>query len=149
MPPVLLSTEVKCWVSIFSLIESDWESYPQEEQEKRIYSLPEWTYRAACQHTDCSVFFGSSDPDVRPAMTITQIKEAKEICDSCPVFTECITHALRSREEYGVWAGTSGRTRSRIWKMVEEGIVTIDQVISDYKRGFTKKYESPRGEDVI
>lgn len=32
-------------------------------------------------------------------------QEAKEVCARCPVRTECLGHALRVQEPYGVWGG--------------------------------------------
>jgi len=145
MPPVLLSTEVKCWASIFSLIESNWDEYPLPESDIRIPKLPSWQEQAACKELPESVFFGAKDPKKRPSITMKEIKTAKKICIECPVFEDCLLHALTQREEYGIWAGTSGRTRARIWEMLSTQSVTISQVISDYTNGDTHRYESNRG----
>ena len=40
--------------------------------------------------------------------------EAKRICATCPVQTECLAYAVDNREDYGVWAGTGQRERVRL-----------------------------------
>lgn len=39
---------------------------------------------------------------------------AKRLCRGCPVRTVCLDYALRHRERYGVWGGTSERERRRM-----------------------------------
>jgi WhiB family transcriptional regulator, redox-sensing transcriptional regulator len=123
------------------LIETDWEDLPEEHAPKRTYKQASWYDQAACLNMGVSKFFGAKDPATRPSITMKQIKSAKKICDQCPVFKECLTHALKEKEEYGIWAGTSGRTRSKIWAMVSDGEVTIEQVVLDYTHGRLSKYE--------
>lgn len=41
-------------------------------------------------------------------------KEAKLLCDSCPVKPECQHHAMDHRELYGVWGGMSENERHRL-----------------------------------
>jgi hypothetical protein len=35
----------------------------------------------------------------------TSIKKARLICLACPIRSECLDHALKYREAWGVWAG--------------------------------------------
>ena len=41
-----------------------------------------------------------------------RINQAKMVCNSCPVLTECRTHALQAREPYGIWGGMSEDERA-------------------------------------
>lgn len=41
-------------------------------------------------------------------------REAKMICDGCPVLTECLNYALDRNEKFGVWGGTTERDRRSI-----------------------------------
>lgn len=91
-------------------------------------------------------FFGATDTTERPALSMSDVGRAKAVCATCPVFRECATKALGAgknepREEYGIWAGTSGRTRRRIWEMVEREEVTLNQVVNDLCRGDFYRYE--------
>jgi WhiB family redox-sensing transcriptional regulator len=36
---------------------------------------------------------------------------AKQVCQSCPVRTECLAEALDNQIEWGVWGGTTERER--------------------------------------
>lgn len=101
---------------------------------------PDWHQYAACFDDGYDTFFGA-DTEVRPALTIRQVKSAQEICAVCPVFVNCLEQALYGNEEYGIWAGTTGRTRRRIQKMVSDGDVTYAQVIEDYLNGRKAPYE--------
>lgn len=52
------------------------------------------------------VFFGpDSFEDEPPAEHMARVAEAREICMSCPVRLACEAYALRTRQEFGVWAG--------------------------------------------
>lgn len=41
-------------------------------------------------------------------------EQAKRICKTCPVMVECLDHALRLPEPYGVWGG---KTAAERWRM--------------------------------
>ncbi|WP_425299366.1 WhiB family transcriptional regulator [Nocardioides panacisoli] len=61
----------------------------------------DWTNRAACRTK------GPDDLFVRGAAQ----NQAKKICASCPVVTECLAEALDNRIEWGVWGGMTERER--------------------------------------
>src|SRR5512139_2491249 len=63
--------------------------------------IPEWHIMAECRTSEKSVFFGSSSPEERPAYTLSSIRKARTICSACPVFNECLNHAIKQREDYG------------------------------------------------
>ena len=42
--------------------------------------------------------------------------EARELCSSCPVTTECLTAALDQDEMVGIWGGKTPLERKRIKK---------------------------------
>lgn len=90
---------------------------------------PEWHYQASCAGTNDELFFGSSEPDIRPPYNLADINKAKKLCGGCPVSAACLRAALVNREEYGVWAGTTRKQRHKMLKAVEEGIVTINQLV--------------------
>jgi hypothetical protein len=45
-------------------------------------------------------------------------KEAKEVCDGCPVRPECLEWALENDEE-GVWGGTSSYQRQQLRRTID------------------------------
>ena len=64
-----------------------------------------WVRQAVCTQTDPDLFFSDS---------ASQIKQAKAICRRCPVREECLSHALETREEFGVWGGLDRDERRRL-----------------------------------
>lgn len=62
-----------------------------------------WHTRAACRDQDPELFFpiGNTGP------ALLQIQEAKEVCYRCPVIDQCLQWALDTRQDAGVWGGTS------------------------------------------
>jgi WhiB family redox-sensing transcriptional regulator len=63
----------------------------------------DWRHIAACREEDPELFFpiGTTGP------AVLQIEEAKAVCHSCSVIDECLTWALESGQEAGVWGGPS------------------------------------------
>ena len=63
----------------------------------------DWRHRAVCRDEDPELFFpvGNSGP------ALAQIADAKLVCNRCSVVTECLTWALESGQDAGVWGGMS------------------------------------------
>jgi WhiB family redox-sensing transcriptional regulator len=63
----------------------------------------DWRHRAICRDEDPELFFpvGTSGP------ALLQIAEAKTVCRRCPVVSECLSWALDSGQDAGVWGGMS------------------------------------------
>src|ERR671934_248613 len=63
----------------------------------------DWRHTAVCRDEDPELFFpvGNSGP------ALAQIADAKLVCNRCPVTTECLTWALDSGQDAGVWGGMS------------------------------------------
>jgi WhiB family transcriptional regulator, redox-sensing transcriptional regulator len=66
-----------------------------------------WAAEAACRDADAETFF-TLDESLQ--------KEALEMCAVCPVRQECLEHALRHGEQYGIWGGTREGERRRIMR---------------------------------
>lgn len=64
--------------------------------------LVSWEASARCNEYDPEIFF---DPRVRFE------RKAKTICGRCPVRADCLSYALQSRVEFGVWGGLNGKER--------------------------------------
>ena len=69
-----------------------------------------WRDDAACRDADPDVFF--PDGDVRAARE--QVKTAKLICRGCPVKIICLSWALDSGQEHGIWGGLTEDERRRL-----------------------------------
>jgi WhiB family transcriptional regulator, redox-sensing transcriptional regulator len=60
-----------------------------------------WRVAARCRTADAEGLF----------VTGARQREARAICRTCPVRTECLAHALDHRIEFGVWGGMTERER--------------------------------------
>lgn len=67
----------------------------------------DWRHRSLCRDEDPELFFPVGDSG--PALRL--IAEAKTVCRRCPVVSECLTWALESGQQAGVWGGMSGDER--------------------------------------
>ena len=69
-----------------------------------------WRDRAACLGVDPELFFpiGNTGP------ALLQIEEAKAVCRRCAVVEPCLSWAVESRQEDGVWGGLSADERRAV-----------------------------------
>jgi len=74
------------------------------------YSEP-WMKRAACRGMDTTLFFGSNDGETEEQREARE-REAKAICNECPVATDCLEFALTTKQKYGIWGGLNERERT-------------------------------------
>jgi WhiB family transcriptional regulator, redox-sensing transcriptional regulator len=64
----------------------------------------DWRHKAICRDEDPEELFfpvGNSGP------ALAQIADAKVVCNRCPVTAECLSWALESGQDAGVWGGMS------------------------------------------
>ncbi|MBK0417695.1 WhiB family transcriptional regulator [Leucobacter sp. CSA1] len=64
-----------------------------------------WQADALCAQTDPEAFFPEKGGSTR---------EAKRICESCEVRSECLEYALANDERFGIWGGLSERERRKL-----------------------------------
>jgi WhiB family redox-sensing transcriptional regulator len=64
-----------------------------------------WQDRALCAQTDPEAFFPEKGGSTR---------EAKRVCRSCEVRSDCLDYALENDERFGIWGGLSERERRRL-----------------------------------
>ncbi|MFD1716991.1 WhiB family transcriptional regulator [Georgenia deserti] len=64
-----------------------------------------WQDRALCAQTDPEAFFPEKGGSTR---------EAKRVCTSCEVRSECLEYALANDERFGIWGGLSERERRKL-----------------------------------
>ncbi|GAC1612015.1 MAG: transcriptional regulator WhiB1 [Mycobacteriales bacterium] len=63
----------------------------------------DWRHQALCRDEDPELFFpiGTTGP------AATQVAEAKQVCRRCAAVDECLSWALETGQDAGVWGGTS------------------------------------------
>ncbi|WP_081747557.1 WhiB family transcriptional regulator [Arthrobacter sp. Br18] len=66
-----------------------------------------WQSDALCAQTDPEAFFPEKGGSTR---------DAKKVCGSCMVKSECLEYALENDERFGIWGGLSERERRRLRK---------------------------------
>ncbi|HEV3353646.1 MAG TPA: WhiB family transcriptional regulator [Acidimicrobiales bacterium] len=76
-------------------------------------SEQDWHRHGACRHCAPELFFpiGTTASDV-----VADIEAAKAICATCPVQPECLRYAVETRQEYGIWGGTTEDERRGLRK---------------------------------
>jgi WhiB family redox-sensing transcriptional regulator len=69
-----------------------------------------WRDRAACLGVDPDLFFpiGNTGP------ALFQIEEAKAVCGRCEVVEPCLSWAVESGQDDGVWGGLSADERRAV-----------------------------------
>jgi WhiB family transcriptional regulator, redox-sensing transcriptional regulator len=69
-----------------------------------------WRAEAACRDADPELFF----PDGDARSVRAQVKAAKLICRGCLVSATCLSWALASGQEAGIWGGLIEDERRRL-----------------------------------
>lgn len=66
-----------------------------------------WQSDSLCAQTDPEAFFPEKGGSTR---------DAKKICASCEVRSQCLEYALANDERFGIWGGLSERERRKLRK---------------------------------
>jgi WhiB family redox-sensing transcriptional regulator len=66
-----------------------------------------WQTDSLCAQTDPEAFFPEKGGSTR---------DAKKICSSCEVRSNCLEYALQNDERFGIWGGLSERERRKLRK---------------------------------
>lgn len=73
----------------------------------------EWQERGKCHGIDNpEIFF--LPYGARMAEKRRLEKAAKDFCVGCPVISECLSYALQTNEQFGVWGGLTPEERNRL-----------------------------------
>lgn len=70
----------------------------------------DWRAQAACTGVDTDLFF----PGGTTGEALLRTEAAKEICRSCPCRGDCLSFALHTNQEFGVWGGASEEERRQL-----------------------------------
>lgn len=71
----------------------------------------DWRHKARCRNEEPELFFSLTERG--PAAT-DQIDQAIRVCRRCPVQPECLSWALESGQDAGVWGGMSAIDRREL-----------------------------------
>lgn len=77
----------------------------------------DWRHRAACREEDPELFFpiGTTGPALR------QAAEVKAVCGRCTVALNCLSWALATGQDAGIWGGLAEDERRVLWR----GTITL------------------------
>jgi WhiB family transcriptional regulator, redox-sensing transcriptional regulator len=75
-----------------------------------MIAISSWWEQAACQSADPDLFF----PVAAGSSGLSDIATAKAVCATCVIKRRCLEYALDTRQEHGVWGGTSEDERRAI-----------------------------------
>jgi WhiB family redox-sensing transcriptional regulator len=81
----------------------------------------DWRANAACRNEDPELFFPLGDTG--PALL--QIQDAKAVCAHCDVVSDCLTWALESGQDSGIWGGMSETERRSLRRRSARTGVTL------------------------
>jgi len=94
-----------------------------------------WRDFANCKDADPNLFY--TDPETTGSEASAQRKQAKAICNNCPVREPCLAYALK-HELKGVWGATTERARRDNRKRL--GMVLNDPSAGHLSSLLTQRY---------
>ena len=53
-------------------------------------------------------------PSGTTGVALAEVEDAKAACHSCPVKDACLQFAFETKQDYGIWGGTSEDERRRL-----------------------------------
>lgn len=72
-----------------------------------------WQADAACQGQMGVAFYPPVSSERRKSRSSREA-QAKRVCATCPVSTECLDHAVAVGERYGIWGGLTFAERKHL-----------------------------------
>lgn len=97
----------------------------------RALRPPAWTELAVCLEADPEAFFPGKGELTEPA---------KELCRSCEVRLDCLTFALESFEDYGIFGGFTAEGRARVRRQLRAGR-SLAAVVADDDAAYYERAE--------
>lgn len=77
-----------------------------------LIDVYDWQFEGACRQADPALFF--SPESERGPRRAARENAAKMYCNQCPVVKQCLEHALKVKEPYGVWGGLTTSERAAL-----------------------------------
>src|SRR5688500_4975450 len=82
-------------------------------ESQTITPQAEWREQAACLPLPGILFFGMEENET-PIERRVREEQAKSICSTCGVRSECLTYAIATKEPYGIWGGLTELERKSL-----------------------------------
>lgn len=83
--------------------------------------LTDWRARSACLQVNPELFFpvGSTGP------AVSQVDQAKLVCQRCEVQRVCLEWALEEKQDHGVWGGMTEDERRSLRRRTARQRATV------------------------
>jgi WhiB family redox-sensing transcriptional regulator len=100
---------------------------PAPDQVKRVarfrtmvarFDDDSWRSFAACRDVDPDLFF----PSGTTGGALAQTDAARAVCAGCPVRIACLTFAVATNQEFGVWGGCDEEQRRALRRKWRAGV---------------------------
>jgi len=72
-----------------------------------------WQLKAVCRGPQSTIFFPPTYAE-RKEERLRREDQAKAICATCTVRSECLDYAMRIREPHGIWGGLNEMERKQL-----------------------------------
>lgn len=102
-----------------------------------------WMQHGLCRQTDAGIFF----PEGRGASIAVQTRQAKKVCNRCPVRRRCLDWAVQTRQGFGVWGGLSEKERGDLWRRPRRKAGELS-ALEDILRNRLAEFEDLRGRNL-
>lgn len=81
-----------------------------------------WRLEAACRGVDTDLFFPLGE-----RVPAAQVRQAQEVCRRCPVVSACLTWALNTGVEFGIFGGCTADQRRELRAASIAAMRTLDR----------------------
>lgn len=98
---------------------------PTSLSEYDAFFTEPWRKEALCIDQPASLFFPESSQSNL---------QGKRICEMCPVRLDCLSYAVTTYQEFGIWGGTVGKERGTIRKLMAKGMGIAEALYTIEKR---------------
>lgn len=73
---------------------------------------PDWRDHAACLGKDPEDWFPVSE--LESGIALAHIESVKAICSECPMAGSCLSWALETQQQHGIWGGLTVKERANL-----------------------------------
>ena len=87
---------------------------------REIWASESWRQVASCRDSDPDLFY----PLGKGRAALEQAEVAKSICRACPSREPCLAFALATRQDLGVWGGTTPEDRRELIRVRRRAVAS-------------------------
>lgn len=111
------------------------QSPARQRAQQAAFAFDAWRRYAACSDLDPSLFFPDDTTDQVDEAGQEATEAAKQVCAGCPVRRACLSFAIATNQQYGVWGGHDELTRRRLRRRWRAGVEPSPAAPERWPRG--------------